>query len=260
MLGKGDNDLAIKFFSVAIRDKGDDAQAYLYRGWAYHRKKDYDNAIKDNTEAIRLDPRNAVAYGRRGLAHDGKNDYGNAIKDFTEAIRLAPRDSKTYILRAAAHAKLRQNDKAVQDCDEAIHLEPKNPSSYVMRGVANADEREYEKAVENYTEALQLNANFFLAYQKRAWVLATCPREKLRDGEKALNDAKKACELSDWTSAHNLETLAAAYAEFGDFAEAVEWQKKALENQQYGKEEADEAQMRLTLYQDRIPYRELDRR
>jgi tetratricopeptide (TPR) repeat protein len=258
-LGKGDNDLAIKYFDAVIRAKQNDAAAFLYRGLAYFRKKDYTRALKDYTEAIRLEPKNPASHLRRGLAHDRKMQSEEAVKDYTEAIRLESNNPKAYILRAVVYAKLRLNRKAIKDCNEAIHLDPKNASSYVMRGIAHADEREYEKAAEDYTKALSLEPNSFLAYNKFAWLQATCPRVKLRDGRKALEGATKACELSNWDDARNLEALAAAYAEIGKFVEAVKWQKRALENWQYGKEEAAEARMRLRLYQDRKPYRELDR-
>jgi tetratricopeptide (TPR) repeat protein len=258
-VNNGDNDLAIKYLGAAIQTSPHDAQAYLHRGVAYFRKKDYDKAIQDFTEAIRLDPNNPTCYVRRGLAHDGKMESDEAVQDYTEAIRLEPNSPKTLILRAVAHTKLRQNSEAVKDCDQAIRLEPKNASAYVTRGIAHADEREYEKAVDDYTEALHLKPNFFLAYNKLAWLRATCPRDKHRNGRDALDNARKACELSDWDDPHNLEALAAACGETGNFAEAVKWQQKALENQHYGREEADEARMRLKLYQAKKPYRELDR-
>ena len=41
--------------------------------------------------------------------------------------------------------------------------------------------------------------------------------------------AKKACDETEYKQAHILSTLAAGYAEMGDFATAVEWSKKALD-------------------------------
>ena len=77
---------------------------------------------------------------------------------------------------------------------------------------------------------------------------------KVRDGKRAVESATKACELSEWQDAFHLGTLAAAYAETGDFDTAVKWQTKA--NALYT--EADDTrkgEARLKLYQAKKRYR-----
>ena len=55
---------------------------------------------------------------------------------------------------------------------------------------------------------------------------ATCPDDKYRDGKKAVENASKAYQLDDGKHWHCLGTLAAAYAESGDFEKAKEWEAK----------------------------------
>jgi len=62
-----------------------------------------------------------------------------------------------------------------------------------------------------------------------AWLKATCPSPQVRNGIEALAYATKACELTDWKDANHLDTLAAAYAEAGDFDSAVKWQREAID-------------------------------
>ena len=89
-----------------------------------------------------------------------------------------------------------------------------------------------------------------------SWILATCPDDSVRDGAKAVRYAIRACELTEWENAEYLDTLAAAYAEAGDFLAAVKWQKKAM--QPLGESEdrtRTRFQSRLELYRAKKPYR-----
>ena len=89
----------------------------------------------------------------------------------------------------------------------------------------------------------------------RAWLWATCPDAKHRDGKRAVASATRACELSKWKEAAHIGSLAAASAEAGDFEAAVTWQSRANElyadagDQKKGEE-------RLRLYRVKRPYRE----
>jgi hypothetical protein len=79
----------------------------------------------------------------------------------------------------------------------------------------------------------------------------------LRDGEKAIQHATRACELTDWKSPWYFDTLAAAYAELGDYRSATEWQEKAATSaSSFQEKEWPLVRRRLALYQKGIPYRE----
>jgi hypothetical protein len=96
-----------------------------------------------------------------------------------------------------------------------------------------------------------------LAYASLAWVWATCPEAQRRNGKQALEYADRAYKLSNlpWC----LEVLAAAHAENGQFAEAVEQQKKALQSPDLTLKAREEAQQRLRLYEAGKPFRETSR-
>jgi tetratricopeptide (TPR) repeat protein len=61
-----------------------------------------------------------------------------------------------------------------------------------------------------------------------AWLLATYPDSRSRDGAEAVRLAERACDLTDRKIPALLDTLAAAYAEAGDFARAISAAEEAL--------------------------------
>jgi tetratricopeptide (TPR) repeat protein len=85
--------------------------------------------------------------------------------------------------------------------------------------------------------------------------MATCPDEKYRNGPKAVEYAKKGLELNK-SKGFALDTLAAAYAENGQFDEAVKCQMEALEDPAFQKRYGEEAEKRLELYKNKKPFRD----
>ena len=105
-----------------------------------------------------------------------------------------------------------------------------------------------------YRWALRLAPDDLRTLNNLAWLWATCPKDELRDGPRALEFARKACEQTGWEQPGYLDTLAVACAECGQFDEAVRWQAKAVELATQA-EKAD-YQSRLDLYKAGRPYRE----
>jgi hypothetical protein len=54
-----------------------------------------------------------------------------------------------------------------------------------------------------------------------AWVLATCPDARVRNGAEAVGLAQRACRQAGPREPNYLATLAVAYAEAGDFDRAL---------------------------------------
>jgi Co/Zn/Cd efflux system component len=80
----------------------------------------------------------------------------------------------------------------------------------------------------------------------------------LRNGSRAVKHANHACELTEWKNVAYVDTLAAAYAELGDFDSAVKWQKESINllDEKQPAELRAEFEERLKLYQSGKPYHE----
>jgi tetratricopeptide (TPR) repeat protein len=254
---KGEADNAITDFNTVARLVPQAPIVYQVRGTAWRSKQEYDKAIADFSEAIRLDPENPGAYFARGLTWQDKKASDKAIGDFDKVIRLDPRNAQAYFVRGAAWSYQKDYDKAIADFNRAIRFDPKHAAAYSSRGFAWSRKKDFDKAIADFDQAVQLDRENPDGHNGCAWLRATCPDAKYRDGKKAVEAATKACELTGWKEPGLLDTLAAAYAEAGDFAAAVKWQTQAIEQETDKNEKADYG-TRLKLYREKRPFRDAE--
>jgi tetratricopeptide (TPR) repeat protein len=247
--------LAVADFNESIRLDPAREVYYLNRGVAYRTGKDYTRALADFDKAIKLDPAYARAYLNRGIAWAEKKEYDKAIADFGQTIKYNPKSSWAYNNRGNVWIDKKEYAKAMADEDEAIKLDPNNSAAYINRGSIYRIRNEYERALSDYSRAVKVDPTNPLSHHARAWLLATCPEAKVRDGKAAVAEALRANALDKGKDPHDLGTLAAAYAELGNFRRAVEFQGRA---QKLYRDSDDyrKGLERLTLYKAKKPYRE----
>lgn len=116
----------------------------------------------------------------------------------------------------------------------------------------------YNDAVYHFERALQLKPDSIEVLNNFAWLLATCPDKQVRDGNRAIGCAKRACELSEYKKTVCIGTLAAAYAEAGQFDDAITTVNKAITNaRQDGERELEVKNSQLLkIFQEHKPYHE----
>jgi Zn-dependent protease len=124
------------------------------------------------------------------------------------------------------------------------------------RGLVEGRRGNWDRALADYREALRLQPELPSAHNNLAWLLATCPVNAIRNGHEALEHANVACQATGWSNLSCIGTLAAACAEVGDFAQAVQLQQQAVADPAYRKKYGEAIVMdRLRLYEQGLPCR-----
>jgi Flp pilus assembly protein TadD len=149
-------------------------------------------------------------------------------------------------------------DSAIQYCRAALLIRPGDPDCYTTLGIALEEKGEPAEAVQQYEKALENSPRSISALTNLAWLLATCPNESLRNGSKAVELAMQADQLAQGANTRVLRTLAAAYAEKGEFGKAIRTAVAARQlARMHGEESlATNLDQQIALYRLDMPYHE----
>jgi tetratricopeptide (TPR) repeat protein len=145
---------------------------------------------------------------------------------------------------------------ALQDLNSCLRLKPTFSGAFVMRGAVNDRLGNFRDSLADYNGLVRLNPRDSWMLDCRASLLATCPDASVRNGPAAINDATTACKISNWGTPQFIDTLAAAYAEAGDFDSAIRFEEQAIAKATKAKVYSTGMKQRLALYQQHKPYRE----
>jgi len=256
LLDQGDNTGAIAGFNEVLRLEPMDVDALFQRGLARLDEEAWEPAVTDFSAVIEQADSDYLAdsHFNRGLAYEELGKLGAAISDFGEYIRLAPEDADGFKARGIVYVAEDKYEAAVEDLTEAIRLQPDYFAAWRGRAVAHTSMGNDNLAISDLNEAVRLEPDNSTAHELLAWLLATSADAEVRNGAAALRHARRACDLTrhaDWSC---LDTLAAAFAEAGEFDQAVKWAQEAVRHAPA--EEQSGMEDRIKMYKNREPFRE----
>jgi tetratricopeptide (TPR) repeat protein len=159
--------------------------------------------------------------GRAG-ARELKGDLAGAAEDVEMALASSPGDVSIFPILANLYRKGRNWPRALATVQAWAKRAPDDPRPH--GGLAD--------------------------------LYGTCPDAALRDGAKAVEHGRRACELTQWKSPYALDGLATACAEAGDFEAAARWEKAALEDASFASRDGLRARAKLQLYEAGQPFHE----
>ena len=224
LLGKGEVDEAILYCEKAVAKEPNDPDAQVALANALLQKKRIDDAIVHYQKAVAMRP--DYFFARYGLGHA-----------LLEKGKLSV---------------------AIEHCRAALLIRPGNPDCHTILAVALDESGHSVEAIQHYERALEISPQSVSALNNLAWLLATCPDVSLRNGPMAIQLAQQADQLSGGTNAVVLRTLAAGYAEAGQFGKAIESGRAAtrLARMQGDNSLAEELEQQIALYELGLPYHE----
>lgn len=219
----------------------------------------FKDAVADYDEVLKLKPDDPEAYCERGNCLRLLGDRDGALASLNKALELAPAKISYYGNRADVYFFNGEYEKASADYKRFLEAYPRSWIGHQRRGICLHSLNDHQGAIVEYGRAIELNPRSVMSYNNLAWIKATSPDVRLRDGAKAVEYGKKALELAGQAQPWlYMDTLATAYAEAGDFRQAVDLLTKALALMTKPEDQKDrpDLEARLKLFQAGKPFRE----
>lgn len=261
LLQNGQVDEAIIQFQKTLALQPDDDVADFNLGNALVQKGQVTEAIARYQMAIKIRPGFAEAHNNLGIAFFQKGQVDEEIVQFQAAIIINPDYAEAHNNLACAFLQKKQLDEAITQSREALRIRPDYAGAHKNLGLALVQKGQVGEAVNEFQRALAIQPGLMEAQvdlARIAWILATSPDSSVRNGNKAVELAREADQLSGGNNPMMAATLAAAYAEAGRFPEAITNARRALQlaMAQNNPAEATAFQAQLKMYQSGSPFRD----
>ena len=254
-----DYDAALALYTDLLA-KYDGPGLYFLRGALYAQQKNFRQALADANQALRRDANLLPALRLKGVIYLEMERYDDAVRTFTQLRDKSKDDAgkleaKTQI--AYALSKQGKYKTASELLKKELEKQPDNVE--LLRSLADMELLfgHWGEADRLYKRLLEIDPKDSGVLNNYSWLLATCPEDQYRDAARALEYGKQAAEATLYAAPHILSTLAAAYAEGGDFESARSWSQKAVElGEKENHESLDSLKKELESYKENKPWRE----
>jgi tetratricopeptide (TPR) repeat protein len=200
----------------------------------------------------------AEAHHNLGLLLERQGRTDDALAQYEAALKAKPDHAQTHYVLGNALLKRKQPALARGHYEAALKFQPDYAEAHYQLGVLLLADKDAAGASRHWQAALRLKPDWLELLNNLAWLLATNPDPNVRDGTQAVKLASRAAELTGQRDPGALDTLAAAYAEAGQFKEAVAAAERGLKLAEAAGDKGlvDQLQARLELYRAGRPWRE----
>jgi Flp pilus assembly protein TadD len=262
LLQKGQAREAAVQFQKALESDPTDPIAHDNLGIILLQQGQVDKAIQEFQKALATQPDNALARNNLGLVLCQKGRVDEAIVEFQKALAVLPDDTPICNNLGKALLANGQQRAAMIQFQKVLENNPLDAKANYYLGIVLFQTGWVDKAMAHFQKALESQPDFTDAWDSldhTAWLLATSPEASVRNGPKALALARQLARLSGGNNLAKLDTLAAAYAETGQFPEAIDaaQQALALALSQNNTALASTLRQHIKLFQAGVPLRDV---
>jgi tetratricopeptide (TPR) repeat protein len=259
---KGDRPSAIEQYRKALDINADYAKARNNLGNALYSQGDREEAIAQYRKALDINPDYAEVRYNLGNALLAQGDREAAIAQFRKALDIEPDHAQARNNLGNALFAKGNLEEAIAQYRKAMESKPDFAELRNNLGAALLAKRDREAAIAQFQKSLEIKPGQIPVQNELAWLLATTPEASLRNGPRARALAEQASQLSGGGNPMILRTLAAAYAEEGNYSQAAATARRALELAVRQKNDALGAALpkEIQLYEANTPLRDAPRR
>ena len=201
-------------------------------------------------------PRDADVQMVAGLAFAKSNRPEQAARFLHRVVAADPYNDRARFEYGVLLARSGQPVAAALEFAAVLANDPSRPSVHLNFAKALRESDRDGEALAALRRGLEHLPNHPKLLRSASWLLSTSKVDTLRDGEEALRIAQRLCELSAYANPEELQALAAACAESGDFDAAVSHASNALSLATTPSEARARLERQLARYRERQPLRE----
>lgn len=220
---------AVAIWTTVTERLPDNPRGHVNLGSALAQAGQFEAADAAFARALQLDGDNVDTILARGDMLLGWRRTYDAIETYEQALRIEPKLAVAELRIARALSIQREWDKAVRRYGRALALKPDYAQAHLELAEVLLQKDQPIEAAAHYREVMRLRPDWWAPVLRLAWLRATHPDERVRDGAEALQLAEQAGALMPRRSPRLLATLAAAHGSVGEFGRAIEAAESALQ-------------------------------
>ncbi|MDR3773079.1 MAG: tetratricopeptide repeat protein, partial [Terracidiphilus sp.] len=218
-------------------------------------KGENDQALEIWKKAVAMEAENAKVQNGLGISLYVHGETDEGFEHLRRSIRINPLSSETHFILGRFLLDKGRVQEALAELNAAIGIRPHFESCEEALGSAYEAVGNESEALAHWRKAHGIDSTRTSATLGVAWLLATAPDALVRNGAEAVRLAESARDAAP-ENAELLDTLAAAYAEDGQFPRASATAARALElaEGQGNRQLAADVRWRQSLYAQRKPF------